>query len=145
MTQELSDYDQIAPSNAAAGTVNSGGIDMQKFHRCMYEVQVGAITGAGTLSVQLKSCSAANFASGVHNIGNPTNITNSAPNTRFTIETSDEAVAQNNSGDRYVRIQCVVATNNVIYGATGWGGCAAQSPAQSQDNTTIVTSRTIVT
>jgi hypothetical protein len=38
-----------------------------------------------------------------------------------------------------------VATNNVIYGVTGWGATTNQEPAQAQDNTTIVTSRTIVT
>jgi hypothetical protein len=143
MTQELSCADYIPPANAGAGTQNSNGIDMQKFHRCMFEVQIGAITGAGTTTSQLQSCKNANFASNVHNIGS--NAVANTGNTRITLETSDEAVEQNNPGDRYVRLQCVTAVNNVIYGVTGWGGASNQEPAQSQDNTTIVVSRTIVT
>jgi hypothetical protein len=146
LSQELSDIDQIAPSNAGAGTVSSGGIDMSKFSRAMYEIQIGAITGAGTLDAKLQSCVNANFNAGVHNLtgGAITQITNAAPNTRVTLEVTEDAVQAQNNGDRYVRLQCVVTANNVIYGATGWGGGASQKPASAQDNTTIVTQRIVV-
>jgi hypothetical protein len=143
LSQELSCIDQVNPSNAAAGTVNSAGIDMSKFGRCMYEVQIGAITGAGTLDVKLQSCQYASFNSSVHSMtgGAITQITNASPNTRVTLETNEDAIQAQNNGDRYVRIQCVVTANNVIYGATGWGGEASQKPASAQDNTTVVVQR----
>jgi len=135
LTEELSLVDKVDPSNAAAGTTNSSGIDMQKFNRCLFDIQIGAITGAGTLDAKLQSSASSTFASGVHNMtgGAITQVTNANPNNHVTVETSAEAVQTQNAGDRYVRLQCVVTTNNVIYGVTGFGGVAAQDPAKAQD------------
>ena len=147
LTQSLSLTDYITPSNAAAGTVNSPGLDISKFGRVLYEIQIGAITGAGTLNATLQSCSLANFASGVHNMtgGAITQITNASPNCRVTLETRPDAVAQQNVNDRYVRLQVVVATNNVVYGATGWGGEAVQKPASNDNvNTTVLPQQIVV-
>ncbi len=57
---------------------------MSMFKRLLYEIQIGAITGAGTLSAQLQSCAAANFASDVHNItgSSITQVTNAKPEHR---------------------------------------------------------------
>ena len=147
LTQGLAQVDQILPSNAAAGTVNSGGIDMQKFRRAIYVVEVGAMTASATLDAKLQSCSQANFASGVHNMtaGAITQIANTGNNVVVTLETSDDAVNQQNPGDRYVRLQCVVSTAAVNFSAAGMGGEARQKPASAQNNTTVVTQQLVIT
>ena len=144
LSEALSLYDKVDPSNAAAGTQNSSGIDLQKFRRVIFSVQVGAITGAGTLDVKMQSSANSNF-NVVHNFtgGAITQITNANPNNLVTLETNDEYVVSQNSGDRYVRVQCVVTTNNVIYGVVGYGGVPAQNPAKAQDSSTLALQRLV--
>ncbi len=139
LSQALSCYDKIDPSNAAAGTATSTYIDMQKFRRCMYEIQIGAITGAGTLDAKLQTSANSNF-NVAHDmtLGAITQVTNANPNSRVTLETTHEAVQQQNPGDRYVRLSVTVTANNVLYGATGWGGEAPQKPAKAQDPATVL-------
>ena len=140
LTQALSAFDSILPSNAAAGTVNSGGIDLQKFRRAIYWIEVGAMTASSTFNAQLQSCAQANFASGVHNFTNGaiTQIANTTPNCIVSIETTDEALQNDFPGDRYVRLQCVIGTAAVNFSAIGLGGEANHKPASSQNPNTVV-------
>jgi hypothetical protein len=137
MSQGLSCADKIDPSNAAASTYTSTYLDMQKFRRAMYEIQIGTMAASSTLDANLQSCANSNFASSVHNITN-SNITQvvntSTGNTRVTIEVRDLQVATQNPGDRYVRLRVVVGTAAVFFGATGWGSDAPQKPASAQDS-----------
>ena len=146
LTQALSPVDNILPSNAAAGTVNSSGIDLQKFRRAIFVIEVGAMTASATFDAKLQSCSLSNFASGVHSItgGAITQIANTGNNVVVTIETTDEAMEQKNPGDRYVRIQCVVTTAAVNFSAIGLGGEAQHKPASLQ-NPSSVTQQLVVT
>ncbi len=130
LSQELSVADKIDPASQAAGTYNTTGVDMQKFHRVMYEIQIGSVGGAGTVDAKLQSATDSGFTT-PHNLTAITQVT--AGNKRVTIKISDEAVEQNNHGDRYVRLQVTIGTNAVVFGATGFGGVAAQDPANAQD------------
>jgi len=147
LTQALCIQDYILPTNAAAATANSLGVDMSKFGRVIFDISIGAITGAGTLDAKLQSCNLANFASNVHNMtgGSITQITNASPNCIVTVETRADAVAQLNAADKYVRLQCVVTTNNVIYGVVALAGEAVEKPASNQNaNTTVIPQQLVV-
>jgi len=137
LTQELSLADDLIPANTvnSATPVYSTGLDMSKFKRVMYEIQIGAITGAGTVDAKLQSCAASNFGSGVHNItgSNITQVTNANPNTRVTIEVRADEVEQQNHGDRYVRLAVTIGANSVVFGATGWGASGIHEPANAND------------
>jgi hypothetical protein len=145
LTERLSVADYLAPANTAASSVNTTGIDMSLFKRLLYEIQIGAITGAGTLSAQLQSCSAANFASGVHNIAGSsiTQVTNANPNSIVTIEMRSDEVTTLNPADRYVRLSVTIGTNAVVFGATGYGSDAEHLPANAHDINTV-TQRLVV-
>lgn len=151
MSQGLALADKIDPADYAANTYTSTGVDMGKGKRAMYEIQIGAITGAGTLDANLQSCALANFASGVHNITNSniTQITNASPNCRVTVEVRSDQVTQQNAGDIYVRLRVVTATNAVLFGATGWLGEGIQKPIANTTyganlNTTLCPQRLVV-
>lgn len=147
LTQALSPIDYILPSNAAAGTTNSSGIDLQKFRRAIFLIEVGAMAASSTLDAKLQSCVLANFASGVHSMtgGAITQIANTSNNVIVSIETTDEAAEKQNPGDRYIRLQCVVTTAAVNYSAIGLGGEAQHKPASNQTNTTTVPQQVVVT
>jgi hypothetical protein len=63
----------------------------------------------------------------------------------ITFETTDEAVQNQNAGDRYVRLQVVVGTAAVNYSVVGMGGEANHKPASAQNNTTTVSQQLVVT
>jgi hypothetical protein len=135
MSQGLSIVDKIDPASVNAANATSNGMDMSKFRRAMYEVQVGSFTGAATVSAVLQTCANSNFASNVHNMtgGTITTLNNASNNVRVTLETTDEAIVNQNSGDRYLRCVIVVGVNAVVVGATGWGGESKEKPANAND------------
>jgi hypothetical protein len=146
LTQALAQVDQIMPSNAAAGTVNSTGIDMSKNRRALYVLELGAMTASSTVNAVLQSCSASSFASNVHNMtGGTVNLTTSNANQVVTFETTDEGVQNQNAGDRYVRLQVIVGTAAANYAVVGVGGEANHKPASLQNNTTTVSQQLVVT
>ena len=149
MTQGLWVADQIVPSNASnsANAYTSGGIDMSKVKRAIYYIQVGAITGAGTVDAKLQTSANANF-NVVHNLngsnGAITQLTNASPNTIVSLEVRSDQVEYLNPGDRYLRLAVTIGANSVIYGALGLGGEAIQKPASQYTNTTTVPQQVVV-
>ncbi len=143
--QGLALVDVLDPINAAANTYTSLGVDMSKFKRVMYEIQLGAATATGTtVDANLQSAAASNFAS-PHNItgSNITQITN-FNNKRITVEVRSDQVHQLNNGDRYCRLRVVVGTNAVFLGATGWGIEPVHRPGGQYDlNSTYVSQRVV--
>jgi hypothetical protein len=136
LTQALAQVDQIQPSNAAAGTYNSTGIDMQKNRRALYVLEIGAMTATGTVNATLQSAANANFNANVHNMtgGTMTQVLAAGGgNTVITFETTDEAVQNQNPGDRYVRLQVIVGTAAVNFSVVGMGGEASHKPASAQN------------
>jgi hypothetical protein len=146
LTQGLAQLDQIMPSNAAAGTTNSSGIDMSKNRRALYVLELGAMTASSTVNAVLQSSASSTFASGVHNMtGGTVNLNTGNTNQVITFETSDEAVTNQNVGDRYVRLQVIVGTAAANYSVVGIGGEAEHKPASKQNNTTVVSQQLVVT
>lgn len=145
--EKLALADVYAPVANAAGTVTTTGIDLSKGKQAMYEIQIGAITGAATLDANLQSAALSNFQT-PHNVTNSNiaQITNASPNCRVTLEVNADQIQQQNAGDRYVRLRVVTAVNTIVYGATGWLLEGGQQPMNTVAdlNTTLVPQRLAV-
>jgi hypothetical protein len=141
LTQALAQVDQLFPTNAAAGTYNSTGIDMSKNRRALWVIEIGAMTASSTVNILLQSAANANFNANVHTMAMNTNIAQvvntSGGNLVVTVETSDEAVTNQNAGDRYARVQVVVGTAAVNFSVLGVGGEANHKPASAQNPTAV--------
>ena len=139
LTQGLSVIDVINFSAANNTNLNSIGVDMSLFKRVIFVIGNGGLGAAGTIDGRLQSAALSNFAT-VHNITGSnlaqinTTGTISGNNLTSTIEVRSDQVQQQNSGDRYVRLQLTTG-GNALTGvwAVGLGGEAAQKPA-SNDN-----------
>jgi hypothetical protein len=146
LTQALGQLDQIQPSNTAASTVNSSGIDLSKNRRVLYVLEVGAMGASSTVNAILQSSASSTFASGVHNLtGGTVNLTTSNANQVITFETTEEAVQNQNAGDKYVRLQVIVGTAASNIAVVGLGAEANHKPASNQNNTTTVSQQLVVT
>jgi hypothetical protein len=148
LTQAIGPIDQIVPSNTvnSATPVTSTGIDMRLAKRCIYFIQIGAFTGAGTVDARLQSSAQANF-NVAHNISttNIVQVTNTGPNTIVTLEVRSDEIMQANPGDRYCRLSVTIGANSVLFGAIGFGAEAPQSPGNQNVNTTVVTQQVVAT
>jgi hypothetical protein len=138
--QALGQVDQIFPSNAAAGTYNSVGVDMSRFHRALWVIELGAFTSGGTVNITLQTAANSNFNAGVHNLTVNTNfaqVTSGGANTVVTVELQADSVTNQNPGDRYGRVSVVIGTAAVNFSVTGFGAESNHKPVQSLDvNTT---------
>jgi hypothetical protein len=147
LTQGLSVADVLNQQSVNNASISSAGIDMTKFRRAMYVIQAASLGAAGTLDGRLQSCSAANFASGVHNIAgtNLTQITTSTTpgnNAVATVEIRDDQLT---AGDRYLRLQLTGGGNAITVGAVGLGGEGDWKPANKNDvNNTYLSQRIVV-
>jgi hypothetical protein len=121
---------EIDPQQQAAGTVYTGGVDMEHFQRVLFVLMVGNVGAGGTVNAQLQSSSASNFSAGPNNIAG-TAITQVAANNKIaTVEVRSDQLTP---GDRYVRLQVTVGTNAVYIAALALGGEAEHKPASKQD------------
>jgi hypothetical protein len=149
LTQSLALADQIPLQILNGANASSTGIDMSAARRCLFDVQIGVYVGAATVQAVLQTCQYAAFNSAVHNMtGGITNaLGNANNNTHMTLETTDEAIQNQNAGDRYCRVTIIVGVNAVTVGATGWAGEAEHKPVQKilGLNTTVVPKQLVVT
>ncbi len=144
LCQGLAVMDYMPPLNAAsnANAVYSGvPIDMSKFKRCLYVINVGVPAAAATIDAYLQSCLNSNFNSSVHNITN-SNITQvtaaNNTNTQVKLEVRADQVTQQNAGDRYVRLAVVLGGNTAFYSALGFGGESEQKPGSQYEPSSVL-------
>jgi len=146
LTQGLSVVDVLNSQSVNNANVNSTvGIDMQKFRRVLFIIQCASLGAAGTLDGRLQSSKVSNFASGVHNITNSNLSQVTANNALATIEVRADQIEQQNSGDRYVRLNLTGGGNAITVAAVALGGEAVEKPASNNDlNTTYLSQRVVV-
>jgi hypothetical protein len=119
---------EIDPVSQGAGTVLTGGVDLSKFKRVLFVLQVGSVGGAGTVDAKLQQSSA--LASGYADIAG-SNITQvTASNKIVTLEIRSDQLTGSN---RYVRLSVTVGTNAVLISAVALGGEAVEKPASAND------------
>ncbi len=141
LTQKLAYMDVVNSQAVTNASINSAqGIDMSKFKRVIYFVTLSSAGAAGTLDGRLQSSASATFASGVHNLTG-TNLTQLvANNVCESVEIRADQVANQNAGDRYVRLNLTGGGNAVTVSAIGFGGDAIQEPGSQYNlNTTFLT------
>ncbi len=119
---------EIDPVSQAVATVTSGGVDMQKFKRVLFILQVGSVGGAGTVDAKLQQSNV--LGSGYADIA-ASNITQvTASNKIVTLEIRSDQLTGSN---RYVRLSITVGGNAVLIGAVALGGEATEKPASAND------------
>ena len=100
------------PVSMGSGAVNGNVIDMAGWMGCAFVIEVGAITGAGTLDARVTR----DDNSGINSATNITNaaltqVAAAANNNVFVIDVRNPA-------ERYLRLVLTQAANTVIAGAT---------------------------
>jgi hypothetical protein len=119
-------------NNSSASTGN-GGVDMAKFRRALFVVQVGAVTGGGSLTAKLQS--SANGTGGWADVAGSTITAITASNKVATLEVRSDELA---AGQRYVRCTLTEGgAQNVVCGCLPLGAEAVQKPGSANDDASV--------
>jgi hypothetical protein len=119
---------ELDPVSQAVGTVTSGGVDLQKFRRALFVLQVGAVGAAGTVDAKLQQ--SASLATSYTDIAG-SNITQITVSNK--IVTLELRAGQLTGANRYVRLSVTVGGNAVLLSALAIGGEAIDKPGSAQD------------
>lgn len=144
LTQALAYADVLNYASLNNTTATSLGIDMSKFKRAIFFVNLWTTTaGTGTVDGRLQGSANSNFTGNTNITG--TNITQlTANNTGTSVEIRADQLINFNSLYRYVRLHVTTATNACTASGIGLGGDAVQSPASNANlNSTFLATQTI--
>ncbi len=117
----------LAPQSITTGAITGAVIDTQGWVGVAFVVDIGAITGAGTLDARLMEDTAVGM-------GNATNVANAALVQVAAAANNNVAIIDyRNPAKRFVRLTATQATNTVLAGATAvlYGRDGLLPPTQS--------------
>jgi hypothetical protein len=75
LTEELGIFTEVDPQILNNSNKTAGGVDMTKFKRAFFIVQVGAVTGGGSLNIQMQESASQNMSSPSNLAGSNTSMT----------------------------------------------------------------------
>lgn len=141
-TQQLKERDSLAaaPASKVAGTgaVNTGAVDMSKFHRVQFLVCLASLAGDATLDVKLQESADSDFTTPIDITGAA--ITQYDPagtatitNKTFTLEVRADQLTQ-----RYVRGVLTIGTSNSTATIIPLATHCRFGPASSFDDATAI-------
>lgn len=139
ITQRLGLATPIHPQTISNATVNTGGVDMSKFHRAFFPLDIGAITSSGSITATLQE-----------SLDGSSNWTNLAGNnvSQSTITTASKLVTFEVRADqltkRYARLQVQETTGNAVYVCCMPFGDEANHKPGNSSNSTAVLSQNVV-
>jgi hypothetical protein len=141
LTQALAVLGQVKSQTLNNSNDNCTDMDMSKVRRIMAVINVGAVTGGGSLSVKFQE---SKTAGGAYQdlVAYPASLTAiTASNKVATLEVRED---QLDAGYRYVKlILTETGSQNVVCGAIVLGGEAEAKPAKAND-IAAVTQRNVV-
>lgn len=117
----------IAPQSITTGAINGTVVDMAGWMGCAFVIDIGAITGVGTLDARV-------VRDDNSGINSATNVANAALVQVAAAGNNNVAVIDvRNPSERYLRLTLTQATNTVIAGATAirYGRDGILPPTQS--------------
>jgi hypothetical protein len=142
-TEQLSQGLSIGAAPVHPQTLNnsnqsSGGLDMSKFRRVLFIVNIGAVTNGGSVTAKLQESSDNSSFSDVSS-GSATAVTSSSK--VITLEMRSDQLS---SGKRYVRVNVAeTAGQNAVCACIPLGADAVQKPASANDHA-VVTQRLVL-
>jgi hypothetical protein len=117
----------VHPASTGTGTADSGSVDMSKFRRAMFLVNVGSVGAAGTVDAKLQESSDDSSFTDLSGTG----VSISQITTSNKIATLEVRAGQLTK--RYVRCRVTIGGNAVLLCVNAIGGEAIQKPGSATD------------
>ena len=120
----------VSAQQVAVGTQDSGGVDMQKFERALFVVDVGVFGASATVDAKLQESPDNSTFTDLAG-ATVTQLAAAGGNNRLV--TLECRAGQLSTGKRYVRCRVTVGTAATFVCVLPLGGAAHQKPASAQD------------
>jgi hypothetical protein len=122
----------VHPQSVAVGTSDTGGIDMQKFRRALFVLDVGAFGASATVDMKLQESPDNSTFTDLAGTGVAiTQLLAGGGNNR--LATLEARAGQLSQGKRYLRARVTVGTAATTLCCIPLGGEAVDKPGSAQD------------
>jgi hypothetical protein len=150
MTQALTIQAAVNPQVIVSQYVNSGVVDMSKSRRALFILEIGSVTGGGSITASLQESAssgsgfAANGTAGAfsNSSGLNTQLTGlTTSNKQYTFEVNAEQLT---NGKQYVRLNVgEVGGQNVYVSVVALGGEGIHKPNSANNDSSVVTQEVV--
>ncbi len=127
-------------NSGGTASASAGGIDMSKFHRAFFIVEIGTVVSGGSINLQLVQSASSNLGSPSNVAGSNTSMTGlTTANKQYTLEVrADQVTAQ------YVGLTATeTGGHNVSVTVVGYGDEAIHKPGSAQNDASVVTQNVV--
>jgi hypothetical protein len=140
LTQALGFATEVDPQVMNNNAKTAGPVDMSKFKRALFVVNVGAVTGGGALTMQLIEDTASNLGTATNLAGSNTSLTAfSTANKLVTFEVRADQMTK-----RYLGLKITeTGSQNVNVCAIGVGGEAIEKPGNANNAASVSTQNVV--
>jgi hypothetical protein len=149
VTQRIALANGIPPQTLNNARLNSDGIDMQKSHRALFVLSIGAVTGGGSISAWLQESAdnstwTANDTAGAFSNSGGSNVSQTGLTTANQEVTFEVRADQLTTGKRYVRLQIKeTGSQNVLVGVVAWGEEGNHKPNNANNGANVGTQNVV--
>ena len=135
VTQSAALAAAIAPQTLNNANVKTGSVDMSNSKRAFFVVEVGAVTGGGSLILQLIEDTAANLGTATNLAGNNVSQVTTTANKQITFEARNDQMTK-----RYLGLKITeTCSQNVLVAAVAIGMEADRKPNSANNDATVQT------
>jgi hypothetical protein len=140
ITQALGFATEVDPQVINNANKTAGSIDMSQFHRALFVVNVGAVTGGGALTIQLIEDVAANLGTATNLAGNNTSMAGfNTANKLVTFEVRADQMSK-----RYLGLKVTeTGSQNVNVCVIAFGAEAIHKPGNAQNAASVNTQNVV--
>jgi hypothetical protein len=140
LTQRLGIGSGIPPQSVNNASVTSGSVDLQKFHRALFILEVGSVTAGGLLNVQLVEDSNASLNAATNLSGSGTSLANlNTANKQYTFEVRADQMSKRYAGLKVTETAAHAITVCVV----GFGDEANHKPGNAANDASVVTQNVV--
>ena len=139
ITQALALAAPIAPHTINNQTKTTGSVDMSLSRRAFFIVEVGAVTGGGSLTLQLVEDNASNLGTATNLGGSNTSQVTTTANKQITFE-----VRAGQMSKRYLGLKITeTGSQNVLVCAVGFGMEGIHKPDNANNDGSVQTQNVV--
>jgi len=140
LTQRIGLMAPVNPQTINNQSKLAGGVDMSKFHRALFVVEIGAVTGGGSINLQLVEDTAIGLGTNTNLAGTNTSMTGlTTANKQYTLEARADQMTKQFLGLKITE----TGSQNVVVSVVALGDEANHKPGSAQNDASVV-SQTVV-
>ena len=139
LTQRLGIAAAVNPQTLNNSNATAGGVDMSLFRRALAIVEIGTVTGGGSITAQLVESNSANMSGATNLGGSNTSLTLTTSNKQYTLEARADQMTK-----RYLGVKLTeTGSQNVVVCGIIFGDECAHKPGNANNDSSVVTQNVV--